>query len=111
MFWLTLFVPAVILGQWVWPILKQRSIWSLSALTISLLIVAWLAMGLPTLSTAEQNLAGILKMFAFRLIGFTDLPLVQLLVACAVGWFRSSRVRISAPEPETELPVEQPVPG
>ena len=109
LFWLTLFVPAVILGQWVWPILKQRSIWSLSVLTISLLIVAWLAMGLPTLGTAEQNLAGVLTMFAFRLIGSTDLPLVQLLVACLVGWFRSSRMRIAVPE--SEFPAEPSIVG
>jgi len=109
LFWLTLFVPAVVLGQWIWPILKQRSIWSLSVLTISLLIVAWLAMGLPTLGAAEQNLLGVLQMFAFRLVGSTDLPLVQLLVACLVGWFRSSPMRIAVPE--SEFPAEPSIVG
>lgn len=99
LFWLLLFVPAVILGQWIWPILKQRSIWSVGAIVIGAVIVIWLAMGVPTLGN-QRSLEAILKMFAFRIVAFTDLPLFQLLAACCVGWFRSNRVRSLHASPE-----------
>lgn len=89
LFWLTLFVPAVILGQWIWPILKRRSIWSLSAIVVGLLTIGWLVLGLPTLGVNEQNFAGVAKMFAFRVLASSDLPVFQLLIACSVGWLRS----------------------
>jgi len=115
LFWLALFVPAVILGQWVWPILKRRSVWSLGAIIIGSLIVAWLAMGWPTLENNQQTLDGVMNMFAFRLVTSTDVPLVQLLVACAVGWLRSKKQPASVSDPkdelESELPAEQPVLG
>ena len=68
------------------------------------LIIAWLAMGLPTLGASERNFAGITKMFAFRLIASSDLPMVQLLIACFVGWLRSNRspARIRTPALESE---------
>ena len=111
LFWLVLFVPAVILSQWVWPILRQRSIWTLSTITFGGLIVAWMAMGLPGLASNEQNVDGVLRMFAFRLVASTDLPLVQLFAACGVGWLRSKRQPVRPLSPEPELPVEQPVSG
>ena len=46
-------------------------------------------MGLPTLGNGQATLEGLLKMFAFRIIAFTDLPLIQLLTACCVGWSTS----------------------
>ena len=111
LFWLVLLVPAVILGQWIWPILKQRSIWSVSALIVATVIVAWLAMGIPTLGTNQPSLQEILKMFAFRIVTLTDLPLVQLLVACGVGWFRSKPVQVLTRVLNTESTEEQPVPS
>jgi len=106
LFWLVLFVPAVFLAQWIWPILKQRSIWSVGAVVIAAVIAIWLAMGIPTLG-GQRGLEAILKMFAFRIVAFTDLPLVQLLAACCVGWFRSGRVQASPPKPEAESAMKQ----
>lgn len=110
LFWLALFVPAVVLSQWIWPILKQRSIWSLSAIAVCLLTIVWLAMGLPSLGPSERNFEGILKMLAFRLVASSDLPLVQLLIASSVGWLRSgwsqpdiTRIAPSAHEPESPI--------
>ena len=54
-------------------------------------------------------------MLAFRLIASSDLPLVQLSIACLVGWLWSKRspalIPISVPESELNLPDEQPVLG
>ena len=111
LFWLVLLVPAVILGQWIWPILKQRSIWSVCFLVVGAVIVAWLAMGLPTLGTNQPSLREILTMFAFRLVTLTDLPLVQLLIACCVGWFFSKRVQVSKRVLEADPTIDQPVTG
>ena len=120
LFWLALIVPAVILSQWIWPVLRRRSIWSLGAIMIGTLIIAWLAMGLPTLENSDRTFNGVMRMFAFRLVASTDLPLVQLLAACAVGWFRSKKEPASLnqmstldpdADPESELPAEQPVLG
>ncbi len=106
LFWLVLFVPAVILGQWVWPVLKQRSIWFVLILVAAASVVVLLAMGLPTLKTDQWTLSEIAKMFAFRLAISSDWPLLQLLVAFVVGWLRSKRapVKDSAPlEAESQL--------
>ena len=92
LFWLVLFVPAVILGQWVWPVLKQRSIWFVLILVALTSVVVLLATGLPTLKTDQWTLSEVGKMFAFRLAVSSDLPLLQLLAASVVGWFRSKRV-------------------
>ena len=110
LFWLALLVPAVILGQWIWPVLKLRSLWSVGVLAVGVVIVIWLAMGFSTLG-GQRGFDAVLKMFAFRLVAFTDLPLVQLLVACGVGWFFSARVRNSRRLPKTESVIDQPVPG
>lgn len=85
--------------------LKQRSIWSLFTIIVGVLIVAWLAMGLPALGHDEQNVAGAIKMFAFRLIVFTDLPLVELLIAGLVGWSRSDRVHTPSQAPTNAQPL------
>ena len=92
LFWLVLFVPAVILSQWIWPILKQRSIWFVLILVASVSVVGWLVMGLPTLKADQWTVEEIAKMFAFRLAAYSDLPLIQLLAASVVGWLRSKRV-------------------
>ena len=91
LFWLVLFVPAVILGQWVWPVLKQRSIWSVLILVAAALVVGWLTLGLASLKGNQWNVSEIAKMFAFRSVAYTDLPLLQLLMASVVGWLRSKR--------------------
>ena len=89
LFWLALLVPAVVLGQWLLPILKQRSIWFVLILVAGLSGIGWLAMGLPILETDQWTVSGIAKMFAFRVAAYTDLPLLQLFVASLVGWLRS----------------------
>ena len=95
LFWLLLLVPAVLLCQWIWPVLKQKSIWSVGVLAVGVVTVIWLAMGVPTLGNL-LGLDAVLKMIAFRLVAFTDLPLLQLLAACVAGWLNSVRVRAPA---------------
>ena len=111
LFWLTLAVPAVILLQWVLPVMKQRSIWSISFMIVGLMTLVWLAMGLITLEANHQNVQGISTMIIFRLISSTDLPLIQLLVACAVGWLRSDTRELYRAKPDFEVTAEQPVLG
>jgi len=90
-FWLALIVPAVLLSQWIWPVLRIRSIWSISTIIVAVVTLGWLAMGLVNLPTDQQNPMGVLMLAAFRFLSFTDLPLVQLLIGCAVGWLSSDR--------------------
>ena len=99
LFWLVLFVPAVILGQWIWPVLKQRSIWIVLVLIAGLSIAGWLAMGLPILESDQWTVSEIAKMFAFRLAAYTDFPLIQMLIASAVGWLRSKPAPSKASTP------------
>ena len=99
LFWLVLFVPAVILGQWVWPVLKQRSIWSVLILVAAALVVGWLTLGLAILKSDQWTLSEIAKMFAFRLAAYTDFPLIQMLIASAVGWLRSKPTPSKASTP------------
>ena len=63
-------------------------------------------MGIPTLGN-QRTLEAILKMFAFRIIAFTDLPLLQLLIACGVGWFRSVRVQSSCTSLDAESILDE----
>ena len=66
LFWLVLSVPAVILSQWIWPIFKQRSIWSVGFGVVGVAIVVWLAMGFTTLGNSQPTLVEILKMLPFE---------------------------------------------
>ena len=103
-----LFVPAVVLGQWLWPILKQRSIWLVLILVAVASLIGWLAMGLPTLKTDQWTVVEIGNMFAFRLAAYTDLPLIQLVAASVVGWLRCKPAPDKNPvplDPESQLPA------
>ena len=79
----------MILGQWVWPVLRQRSIWFVLILVAGVSVVGWLAMGLPIPKADQWIMSEIAKMFAFRLAAYTDMPLLQLLTASVIGWLRS----------------------
>ena len=108
LFWLVLLVPAVILSQWIWPVLRQRSIWSVGVFVAVAVIAIWLVMGIPTLGN-QRSVEAIWKMIAFRIIAFTDLPLLQLLAACCVGWFRSFGVRTSHSRAQIENKIDEAV--
>ena len=106
LFWLVLFVPAVILSQWIGPIFRQRSIWLVLVLIAGFSVAGWLAMGLPSLKTDQWTASEIARMFAFRLAVYTDLPLIQLLIASMVGWLRSKPTpsKVTTPvETESQL--------
>ena len=96
LFWLLLFAPAVILSQWIWPILRQRSIWSVAALVVGAVITVWLATGLPSLGSDGLPLGELLKRLTFQIVVSTDLPMLQLLAACGIGWLLSRRASRSA---------------
>ena len=111
MFWLALLVPAVILGQWVLPILKQKSIWFVLTLVFGTLLTIWLAMGVSTLDGDQRTATGLWKMLAFRILVYTDVPLVQTLIAAVIGWGRSSRSRKTQPEYEVAAGQTEPSPA
>ena len=111
MFWLALLVPAVILGQWVLPILKQKSIWFVLTLVFGTLLTIWLAMGVSTLDGDQRTATGLWKMLAFRILVYTDVPLVQTLIAAVIGWGRSSRSRKTQPEYEGAAGQTEPSPA
>jgi len=99
-FWLALIVPGVILAQWVWPVMKLRTIWSISTAIVAVMTLGYIAMGIPALGPDQQTITGILTMPVFRCLSATDLPLIQLLIGCLVGWFRSNQTQR---EPAAEL--------
>ena len=81
--------------------LRQRTIWFVLVLVAAALVVGWLALGLPSLKKELWTVPEIAKMFAFRLAAYTDLPLLQLLVASFVGWLRSKPAPVKA-----RIPIE-----
>ncbi len=85
--------------------LKQKSIWFTATLVVSVLLVIWLAIGVSALESVQRTVTGIAKMIAFRLLLFTDQPLVQTLIACVVGWMRGKQVQKLGSE--HDLPMER----
>lgn len=55
LFWLALLVPAVILSQWIWPVLKQRAIWFVLTLVVGVLLTIWLAMNVLPTESAQRT--------------------------------------------------------
>jgi hypothetical protein len=112
--WLALVVPAVLLSLWVFPNLKRSSVWFFGVVIFGSLAIAWAAMGFETLAADQQNLSDIASMMTYRLIAATDLPLLQLMAGCAVGWLCSRRQVASDPITDgviDEAPTKQPAPG
>ena len=110
MFWLALLVPAVILSQWVLPILRQKSIWFALTLVVGVLLTIWLAMGVSTLDSDQRTVSELWKMLVFRILVYTDLPLMQTLIAAVIGWGRSSRSPKTQPQYEVAAGKTEPSP-
>ena len=92
MFWLTLLVPAAWLcaGRY----LKNRSLWLAGTVIALVGTIIWGATGANGTGSglvADRVLSGL-----HQIVSSTDLPLVQLAIACFVGW---RRCRATSPEP------------
>jgi hypothetical protein len=91
-FWLTLLVPVAWLcaGRY----LKSRSAWLAGAVLAFVGAIAWAATGANAAGSgllADRVLSGL-----HQIVSSTDLPFLQLTIACFVGW---RRCRATSPDP------------
>jgi hypothetical protein len=86
-FWLTLLLPLawLLAGR-----ISGHAFWSRGGVLALVATVGWTIAGMFVADAAHS--ADLLRCAMHHLVSSTDLPLVQLTIAFAIGWMRSQRV-------------------